>query len=46
MSQVGYARVSTLEGRQVLDLDRLGRQAADLITLIDELEREGWASAP
>ena len=87
MSQVGYARVSTLEGRQVLDrqldalkeagcerifqdrasgagrgraqlaacldylrkgdvlvvldLDRLGRQAAELITLIDELEKKG-----
>ena len=87
MSQVGYARVSTLEGRQVLDrqldalkeagcerifqdrasgagqgraqlaacldylrkgdvlvvldLDRLGRQAAELITLIDGLEKEG-----
>ena len=87
MSQVGYARVSTLEGRQVLDrqldalkeadcerifqdrasgagrgrsqlaacldylrkgdvlvvldLDRLGRQAAELITLIDELEKRG-----
>ena len=87
MSQVGYARVSTLEGRQVLDrqldalkeagcerifqdrasgagrgraqlaacldylrkgdvlvvldLDRLGRQAAELITLIDGLEKKG-----
>ena len=87
MSKVGYARVSTLEGRQVLDrqldalkeagcarifqdrasgagrgraqlaacldylrkgdvlvvldLDRLGRQAAELITLIDELEKKG-----
>ena len=87
MSQVGYARVSALEGRQVLDrqldalkeagcerifqdrasgagqgraqlaacldylrkgdvlvvldLDRLGRQAAELITLIDGLEKEG-----
>ena len=87
MSQVGYARVSTLEGRQVLDrqldalkeagcerifqdrasgagqgraqlaacldylrkgdvlvvldLDRLGRQAAELITLIDGLEEKG-----
>ena len=87
MSQVGYARVSTVEGRQVLDrqldalkqagcerifrdrasgadrgraqlpacldylrkgdvlvvldLDRLGRRAAELITLIDDLEEKG-----
>ena len=87
MSLIGYARVSTLEGRQVLDrqldalkeagcervfedrasgadparpqltacldylrggdvlvvldLDRLGRRAAELITLIDDLEDQG-----
>ena len=39
MSLVGYARVSTAEGRQVLD--RLGRRAGELITLIDELDQRG-----
>ena len=57
MSLVGYARVSTAEGRPsltacldylrrgdvlvVLDLDRLGRRAGELITLIDELDQRG-----